>query len=604
MPISLELTPASANRIGVSVKTAISPMGQEIISHLRAIDRNVQYYTDLFRPLPDEIAASVVNGVQLISVRVHETNQTMLDHIEAMRWAIAYLAYNTMADIWFLLGSMYYREGLILEAIRALHVDLVGIAYELTAIGNCVCSLLQAILDQLRAGIDLIGQITIVITGGDGGIFDFLKDIDLWKLLAFLAILAAFVTALGFAMNLFTANALIATVAIAVFVAAIMPLLDKLAGLDWSQIGKIATGLAALAGFVAGLGAALKLFTKDAVAAIPALNSLIDKLGDLAAKLAKLSLGEVGVMALALAALAAFVAGLAWALSLVSAQTLKALGPLSEFIDTLSRLAQTLTQFSAGGLVSLGVALAELVLFVAGLVWALSGLDVGILNALPSFTQLITTLQNLATAMAEMSAGELIAMGVAFALIAVFVWALAAALRYAEGPLRSVATILTETRKILEDIASFGESILDFLGSLGGGIGGLGGLLGPLGAGGLLPGLLPVLPDLLPTPFASQAAPAPAGPQVAAAPEPGPATGALVAAAPIAGAMPAAAVPQEVDQSVNVEGGITVNVNAERLEADAAELLSDRIIAQLQARLGALRAEQDFRLGARPEAVG
>jgi hypothetical protein len=65
----------------------------------------------------------------------------------------------------------------------------------------------------------------------------------------------------------------------------------------------------------------------------------------------------------------------------------------------------------------------------------------------------------------------------------------------------------------------------------------------------------------------------------------------------------AAAGPHTVDQSVNVEGGISVSVNADRLEADSAQILSDEIVAQLQARLGALRSEQDFRVGARPAAV-
>jgi hypothetical protein len=63
-----------------------------------------------------------------------------------------------------------------------------------------------------------------------------------------------------------------------------------------------------------------------------------------------------------------------------------------------------------------------------------------------------------------------------------------------------------------------------------------------------------------------------------------------------------AAAAGPIDASVNVQGGITVNINAERLEVDAAQLLSDEIIAQLQARLGALRSEQDFRTGVRAPA--
>jgi len=113
---------------------------------------------------------------------------------------------------------------------------------------------------------------------------------------------------------------------------------------------------------------------------------------------------------------------------------------------------------------------------------------------------------------------------------------------------------------------------------------------------------------------AQAAAPAPGAP--APALPGGPSLG--VPALPPAGALPAlpeggpvqpvvpgvaaaAPAPASVDQSVHVQG-ITININAERLEADAGKLLSDEIIRQLQARLGALRSEQDFRTGVRAPA--
>jgi hypothetical protein len=69
-----------------------------------------------------------------------------------------------------------------------------------------------------------------------------------------------------------------------------------------------------------------------------------------------------------------------------------------------------------------------------------------------------------------------------------------------------------------------------------------------------------------------------------------------------AGAVPAAAAAGPVDSSVTVNGGITVNINAERLEADAAQLLSDQMIRAIQERLGSLRSEQSFRTGVRAPA--
>jgi len=70
-------------------------------------------------------------------------------------------------------------------------------------------------------------------------------------------------------------------------------------------------------------------------------------------------------------------------------------------------------------------------------------------------------------------------------------------------------------------------------------------------------------------------------------------------AAPPGTALPA---PQQVDQSVNVEGGITVNINTDHLEVDTAEVLSDEIVRRLRAKLDALRTEQDFRTGVRTSA--
>jgi hypothetical protein len=62
-----------------------------------------------------------------------------------------------------------------------------------------------------------------------------------------------------------------------------------------------------------------------------------------------------------------------------------------------------------------------------------------------------------------------------------------------------------------------------------------------------------------------------------------------------------AAAARGADQSIRVEGGINVTINAERLEADSAKLLTDEFIAKVQARLGELRVTQDFRVGARPQ---
>jgi hypothetical protein len=77
--------------------------------------------------------------------------------------------------------------------------------------------------------------------------------------------------------------------------------------------------------------------------------------------------------------------------------------------------------------------------------------------------------------------------------------------------------------------------------------------------------------------------------------------GALPGGAALPGGLAGGAAAPGADQSVRVEGGINVTINAERLEADSAKLLTDEFIAKVQARLGELRATQDFRVGARPQ---
>jgi hypothetical protein len=88
----------------------------------------------------------------------------------------------------------------------------------------------------------------------------------------------------------------------------------------------------------------------------------------------------------------------------------------------------------------------------------------------------------------------------------------------------------------------------------------------------------------------------------------GPAAGMLPAAVPqlpAPGALaPAGVVPSggAGDQSIHIEGGIQISINAERLEADSAKLLTDEMVRQLQERLDSLRSERDRRVGIRAAA--
>lgn len=124
---------------------------------------------------------------------------------------------------------------------------------------------------------------------------------------------------------------------------------------------------------------------------------------------------------------------------------------------------------------------------------------------------------------------------------------------------------------------------------------------GAPGAPGAVPGM-PGVPGVPGTPGIPGAPPVPGLPAVP--PMPAPSAGAVTppklpeGPLPAAPAAPAAAGPASV--TVNL-GGVTVNVNADKLEANAAQMLSDEIVSALASRLGSLLAEQNFRTGTRPE---
>ena len=61
-----------------------------------------------------------------------------------------------------------------------------------------------------------------------------------------------------------------------------------------------------------------------------------------------------------------------------------------------------------------------------------------------------------------------------------------------------------------------------------------------------------------------------------------------------AGALP----PAGGGGGVTIQGGITVNINADKLEADASKILSDEIVQALNTKLQALQGDANRRLGA------
>jgi hypothetical protein len=70
-------------------------------------------------------------------------------------------------------------------------------------------------------------------------------------------------------------------------------------------------------------------------------------------------------------------------------------------------------------------------------------------------------------------------------------------------------------------------------------------------------------------------------------------------AAPAVPTLPPGAAPAPAGGAgVTIQGGITVNINADKLEADASKILSDDIVQALNTKLQALQGDANRRLGA------
>lgn len=792
--MSFELGDVSAALIGAAVAAVLLPPLLSIdnrlgnvesrLSSLEGMTANIERILTEFATAFSGLLINlyVLENGQLrllgTSLRVYETNPDMLAHIEAARWAIANWSYNRSIDMMNLLGGIYRRLGEISTKLDTLHNDLVGIAFDITAIGDTVTRLLSEILAELRRGLRFQGELTISFNLG--GIGDLLKNLDLAKLFgligaaalavlvlaAGLAAIAAFVWALAAALNTLNPVLIVLLPLLTIFISTLKDLATAIAGMDWGAIGKLWLGLAALAGFVfalayalkqmnpavlealeplkgfidslkdlattlaglslgglatmvgglaalggfvyalgvalsqmtpevlnalgplsefintlsslsttlAGLsfgglatmvgglaalggfvyalGAALSQMTPEVLNALGPLSTFIDTLRNLATTLAGLDAGSIVAMSVSLAALAGFIYVLTLALGQVTPQVLNALGPLSTFVDTLSRLATTLAALDAGSVVAMTIALAALAGFVyvlglavnqfsaqalqalpalsgfltsltnmattlaglslvdligmafgmaliAGFIYllgmALNTFSTDVLNALPSINMLIMSLNSLVITLAGLSIGDLIMMGIAFALIAGFLYVVGMALDAATPGFLALAAALREVNTLIDTVGSGLSALGDALssvGSLAGDVlGGIGSGLGALGGG-----VLDLLPSFQTGGMVEETGPAflHAGERVLNTGETQALSQASLAPAPSGGG--------GTDQSVKIDGGITINITAGNLEPGSGQALSEEIVRHLQERLGALRAEQAFRTGERPSA--
>lgn len=388
----------------------------------------------------------------------------------------------------------------------------------------------------------------------------------------------------------------------------VLLLTRTLAGYNWDAIGRIAVGMGAIVLFMTFLGLALKLFNADVLKAIPALSTLFDSLINLAKAIAGFKEEKLKTIGLGFLGIVVFLGALGLVLRLFNADVLNALPGLAKLFDSLINLAQAIASFTSDELMSIGLGLLGIVVFLGLLGLALGTFNVDVLNALPALSQLFDSLINLATAITNFTPMQLLAIGLAFGVITLFVWGLAAALRFAAGPLESLARIFESLDSIMTKVAGVLSEIGDLLGSVASGLGDLGGWL----VGGLGDLVAPVsigdktIQSILSSSISSAGVPPPATPGIMPASlgfsgsEGG---GSLFQTAAAIAAPTTGPTSQQVDQSVNVQGGITVNISADRLEANSAQMLSEEFLRQVQEGLGKLRANQDFRTGIRTSAL-
>jgi hypothetical protein len=611
MPMSLELTAASATLVGQSVRQGLLPALNTISSQLARIDNNVGFFTDLFRPLGDQIATSI-QGIQYLGIRAYVINwhpvlRTMRELTTAYGMAVL---------------SSLIRTGWRLGRINA---NLVSIEQTLVGVGDFlngaiwatlhdILNTLQAILSQLQAGLLVSGDITLTINLGEG-----LSGLDLSGLAGQLldlagaaATLTASLTALTVAMLALSGALAVMSGAVALLSGALELLPDNLneivdtlkkLGLGIVALGaaifilspgkliQIGLGFLGIATFLAFVGLALRLFNEQSLRVIPALDELFNSVSNLADRISDFEPEELMRIGAGFLGIAVFLGALGLALRLFNVETLEAVPGLQQLFDGLINLANAIVAFGPEQLVQIGLGFLGIAVFVGLLGLAMRAFTQEALMALPGLSQLIEAFNSLVGTLSQLGIGELITMGVAFALMAGFVLALSAAINRATPGLQALATILTQVDSMLGRVASAARSAASAIGSVIDRIPGLpsvGDIRNIIGfqEGGVMPytGLaflhegervLSVRESLA----LERGALSPTGPLIP--------TSLGGTAGPLG------------DQSINIEGGININISAERVDADSAELLSDEIVQRLMERLNALRAEQNFRTGVR-----
>ncbi len=547
-------------------------------------------------------------GLRLILATFTETT------IEALKAVTKFVEVMTT-----LITTIKGYGGWDLAKIAAGLAGILGFVGALTAILNKLDVEVLKALPNLIALFDAITKLMTTI-----------KDFGVWsmgKIAAGFVGIVKFVGGLTEALNQLNVEVLKALPNLIALFDALIHLMNVLAKYKDAELKRIGEGFSKIASFLRELGLALVPFKADILDSVSKLDGLFNALIHLMNVLAKYKDEQFKRIGEGFNKIASFLKELGLALLPFKADILDSVSKLGDLFDALIRLMNALVKFKDEELKRIGEGFLFIDLFVLGLGLALRTFDDDAIKAIPALSELFDTLIKLADAIATFDKeGMLPTIGLSFLAIAGFVWALAAALVYAAGPLESLARIFESIEKILDKVTQLGSGLLGILGKIGpllpGGVGGLlggllggedissllkGAILGPLGSWGFdkLKGLISYQggPGNAPgagmtgglmlasmSSFAGMESNRPSLIQAATMTSPlmtGPGT-------PVAGM----GQPQ-LDQSVTVHGGISITINTQKLDTDSPKYLGEEFLRQVQEGLGKLSRNQDFCTGIR-----
>ena len=329
-----------------------------------------------------------------------------------------------------------------------------------------------------------------------------------------------------------------------------------------NSLGGLVSGIKDIGGTVTDVGIKTEGL-KIGVSVAPAIVAVIEELGSFAANLVKAFEDVKAPVLQAAPALVPLVNSLG-----------SLMGGIKDIKGTFTDTGLKVGGFKLGSTVGPAVigVIEGLGNFMETLLDEIEDVDASVLKAMPNLAQLIDSLTSLLTGFGKLGQLDIRIVGLGFGQTVGFIKQLGTTLAsFSSETLSTMAPLAS----LIDGLSRLNQLSMTPIGLSGAG---LGELAAPPSANRQIP--FPVLATATPSSEVRGTA------------------GVAIASPRSHSPMLAAGAAQSVDQSVTLEN-VTITINAERLEADSAQLLSDEIVHRLRERLDMLRTEQAFRTGTR-----